>query len=90
LRPFTRRVAAFAGILLVGVGLGRFVVPLLEIRSELTALVLTSKGRCSFGTSETTFFLGQERELTDGGILLKCGERRQITKDAFLYCECDP
>jgi len=79
----------FAGVLLVGIGLGRFVVPLLEVRSEITAIVLTSRKGCSFGTSETTFFLGQPRELTDGGIGLECGERKQLSRNAFLYCECD-
>jgi hypothetical protein len=85
----SRRVAMFAGVLLVGIGLGRFVVPLLEVRSEITAIVLTSRKSCSFGTSKTTFLLGRPRELIDGGIGLECGERKQISKDAFLYCECD-
>jgi hypothetical protein len=90
MRPSIRRATAFAGVLLVGIGLGRFVVPLLEVRSEFTALALTTRGRCWFATSETTFFLGQEQKLIDGGIRLECGERREIKKDAFLYCDCDP
>jgi hypothetical protein len=59
------------------------------MRSELTAMALTSKKGCPFGTSETTYLFGRPRELIDGGIFVECGERRQITKDAFLYCECD-
>jgi hypothetical protein len=84
-----RHIAMLAGVLVLGILLGRFAVPRLELRSEITAIVSTSKKGCGFATSKTTFVLGQPWELIDGGIGLQCGERRQISKDAFLYCECD-
>jgi len=88
-RTSIRRASLVAGVLLAGVVLGRFVVPRLEARSEITAIVRSSRGRCSFATSTTTFLLGRPRDLIDGGMGLACGERRQMADGVFLYCECE-
>lgn len=92
MRTSIRRVSLMAGVLgvlLAGAGIGRFVIPRLEVRSEVTAIIRSGRGRCSVAMSTTTYFLGQPRDLIDGGLGLECGERRRISDDAFLYCQCD-
>src|SRR4051812_29599269 len=87
-RPQLRRYTVWTLILLTGIGLGRFVVPLLEWRNETTAIFLTTKGRCGYSLSTTEYFLGQPRTLIDGGDTVQCGDRKPLSRDAFIACEC--
>ncbi len=89
MRPRVRQYAVWALILLVGIGLGRFVVPLLEWRDETTAIFFTKKGECGYALSTTEFFLGRPRNLVDGGDSVKCGDRKPLSRDAFIACECE-
>jgi len=79
----------FAGVLLLGMALGRFVVPLLEWRDEVTVIVHARDNECGFALSTTEFLLGQPRRLIDGGKGLQCRERWPLSKKVFVYCDCD-
>jgi hypothetical protein len=85
----TRRRLALVGSVLLGVALGRLLLPRLEVQTEITAIVRTNKDFCSFATSTTESLLGQPLYLIDGGEIVKCGERRRLSSESFVYCECE-
>lgn len=88
MRPLIRRLALAAAIFLAGVGVGRFAVPFLEPRNETTAIFAAKNGQCGYALSITEYLLGRPRYLVDGGDGLKCGERKPLSRDAFVACEC--
>ena len=89
MRPSLRRFLVLAGVFMLGTALGRFVVPRFEWRTEVNAIAHARNGECGFAVSTTEFLLGQPRRRIDGGKGLQCGERWPLSKDAFIYCECD-
>lgn len=84
-----RRLLVLGGCILVGIGVGRFVVPRLELRREVTALVRSRDNYCHFNLSTTESIVGQPLYLIDGGKILECGERWRLSDQGFIYCDCD-
>lgn len=85
---FGRRHAVLSIVFLVGIGLGRLVLPRLEPRSEVTAILRARNGECGFATATIDYLFAQPRLLTDGGEGLQCGERWQLSDNGYLFCEC--
>jgi hypothetical protein len=74
----------------LGIALGRFAVSLLEVKT-IHGMHLTAKagsGECFWEHTVERFWMGRWLGVTDGGVLLKCNERRQIGEEVMVYCEC--
>ena len=67
---------------------GRFALPALEWRDETTAILAARNGECGYAFSTTKYFLGQPLSRTCGGDGMKCGERKQLSGDGYIACEC--
>ena len=87
--PRIRSLLAVGGSIVLGVIVGRLLLPRLEPQSEITAIVRAVDNHCFFATSTTESILAQPRYLLDGGKRLECGERWPLSDRAFIYCECD-
>ena|ERR1051325_4196047 len=87
-KVFRRESWVVIGVLAAGIVLGRFAVPALEKRSELTLMLHSKSLECSAYVVGAERLFGKIMTNTEYGRTIKCGEKLKIASDVNLFCQC--